>query len=238
MGYVSYEITLIFPDGKPASGAEIIATNENAILPSSRTLYGTTNKDGYYRWQTLATGFNNDTYNFNAKKESEGILYVAYWTDRVSPSDGPYTKEITMRTQFFEELPQFEIPSYAIDGLRMDNQLVILRLMDELNVCINQKLPNASIAVGTKILEGLIKIYLNRIGKWEEKMDKLTLGQLLENPNVSDLKNKGFYDKLKGINFFRRSAVHFKEIDTTIDEARIGNSIITEFLKFLYPNSK
>ena len=68
MGYVSYEITLTLPGGKPTSGAKIVATNLNAIFPSSKVLHGNTNKDEYFKWDTLATGFDNDTYNFIAQK--------------------------------------------------------------------------------------------------------------------------------------------------------------------------
>ena len=238
MGYVSYEITLTLPGGKPTSGAKIVATNINAILPSSKTLHGNTNKDGYFKWDTLATGFNNDTYNFIAQKEHEGILYIAEWTDRVSPSEGHYSQDIEMRTQFFEELKKLEIPSLAIKGLQVEGHFEILALIRELSICISQKLPNASISLGTKILEGLIRIYLKRLDKWEDKMGKLTFGLLLDSLKGTDIEKNGLYNKLTGINSFRIPAVHFKDIDTTIDEARIGNSVIIQFLKLLYPHTK
>ena len=238
MGYVSYEITLRLPGGKTASGTEIIAVNKNAILPSSKTLVGTTNKDGYYKWDTLATGFNNDTYHFTARKEFEGILYYAEWTDRVSPSEGHYSQDIEMRTQFFDELKRLEIPPLATKGLHEEGQVEILALIKELRICISQKLPNASISLGTKILEGLIKIYLKRLGKWEDNMSKLTFGMLLDHLKGTDIENNGLFNKLTGVNSFRIPAVHFKDIDTIIDEARIGNSVIIQFLKLLYPPTK
>jgi hypothetical protein len=237
LGFVSYEITLFLPNGKPASGAEIIAFNKNAIAPSSKTFYGATNNNGYYKWAALATGYYKDTYDFKAQKELEGILYIAHWTDRLDSTKGPYIQEITMRTEFFEELKKFDIPTFAIDGLQRDSQMEILTLINELNICIAQKLPNASISVGTKILEGLIRIYLNRLGKWKEDMNKKTFGQLLGSLKGTDLENIGLYNKLDAINSFRIPAVHFKGTDTTIDEARIGNSVIVEFLKILYPST-
>lgn len=237
MGYVSYEITLTLPGGKPASGAKIVATNLNAILPSSKVLHGNTNKDGYFKWDTLATGFNNDTYNFIAQKEHEGILYIAEWNDRVSPSEGHYSQDIEMRTQFFDELKKIDIPKSASKGLKDEGHVEILSLIIELKTCISYKLPNASISLTTKILEGLIRIYLKREGKWEDRMSEQTFGQLLENLKKTDSRIEGIYDKLKGLNFLRKPAVHFKNISTTIDEARICYSLMSQFLTILYPTT-
>ena len=236
MGYVSYEITLYLPDGTPASGAEIVATNENAIFYSSKKRYGTTSKEGYYKWPTLATGFNNDTYNFKARKDVDGILYVAYWTDRVSPSDGPYSKEITMRTRFFDEIKKFELPSYAIEGLKNEKENKILELLNEYNGCFTYKLPDASISVGSKILEGLSKILLKRLGKWNEEKDgqNYTFGQLIGFLKDTDFSKTAIYDKLSGFNSFRKPAVHYKGTNSTTDEANLGKSIILDFLEYLF----
>ena len=235
MGYVTYEITLTLPGGKPASGAKIVATNLNAILPSSKVLHGNANKEGYFKWDTFATGFNSDTYNFKAQKEQDSILYTAEWTDRVNPSHQKSSKEMEMRTQFFEELNMIKIPQTAIKGLQDEGHLEILSLMNELRICISQKLPNASISLTTKILEGLIRIYLRKEGKWNDNMREYTFGQLVDNLEETGNKIEGMYDQLKGLNFFRKPAAHFKDIDTTIDEARIGNSLMIKFLNLLFP---
>ena len=235
MGYVTYEITLTLPGGKPASGAMIVATDLNAFLSSSKIHEGTTNKDGYFKWDTMATGLNNDTYRFRAQKDHEGILYIAEWTDRVNPSHQKYSKEIEMRTQFFEELNKIEIPQSAIKGLQNEGHIEILSLMNELNICISQKLPNASISLTTKILEGLIQIYLRKEGKWEDNMSEYPYGKLVDTWKQKDSKIEGIYDQLKGLNLFRKTAVHFKDVDTTIDEARLGNSLMIKVLKLLFP---
>ena len=236
MGYVTYEITLTLPGGKPASGAKILATDLNAFLSSSKIHEGTTNKDGYFKWDTMATGLNNDTYRFRAQKDHEGILYIAEWTERVNPSHQKYSKEIEMRTQFFDEIENLKIPKSAVEGLIESDQIQILSLIKELKVCISNKLPNASISVGTKILEGLIRIYLKKLGKWDDKMSLETFGGLLTNLKDTDLSKLGLYDKLLGLNLFRKPAIHYKNIDTTIDEARICNSVIVEFLTLMFPH--
>ena len=167
MGYVYYEIILTLPGGKTASEAKIVATNLNAILPSSKALHGNTNKDGYFKWDTLATGLNKETYHFKAQKKQKGILYNAEWIDKVNPTQWKYSKDIETRTQLFEELKIIKIRQSAIKGLQDEGHIKILSLINELNICISQKLPNASISLTIKILEGLIWIYLRKEGNWK-----------------------------------------------------------------------
>ena len=107
MGYVTYEITLTLPGGKPASGAKIVATDLNAFLLSSKIHEGTTNKDGYFKWDTMATGLNNDTYRFRVQKDHEGILYIAEWTDRVNPSLLKYIRIKPSRIFVVNEIEAF-----------------------------------------------------------------------------------------------------------------------------------
>ena len=68
-------------------------------------------------------------------------------------------------------------------------------------------------------------------------MSEQTFGQPLENLKKTDSRIEGIYDKLKGLNFLRKLALHFKDISTTIDEARICYSLMNQFLTKLYPTT-
>ena len=66
-------------------------------------------------------------------------------------------------------------------------------------------------------------------------MSEYPYGKLVDTWKQKDSKIEGIYDQLKGLNLFRKTAVHFKDVDTTIDEARLGNSLMIKVLKLLFP---
>lgn len=66
-------------------------------------------------------------------------------------------------------------------------------------------------------------------------MSEYSFGKLVDNLKETSTRIEGIYDQLNGLNYFRKPAVHFKDIDTTIDEVRLGNSLLIKFLKLLFP---
>ncbi len=230
MGYTKYEVMIFLENGNPVAGAQVEAFNRNAVLPSSKNFTGTTGPDGSYAWDTLATGFNNDTYDFHSFKEIESILYEAVWSERVMPNK-PYQKDVTLHTQLLKDLKELNIPKSILDKVNSeDSGKYILSAIDELNKCIRYNLSKSAVTLSTSILEGVIKIHLTKKNAWDESFDNVTFGRLISKIKNKNIVAAGLMNKLEALNKLRLPAAHFKGTDTTTDEARIGMSVVKEFL--------
>jgi hypothetical protein len=231
MGYASYKVTLSVNGGNPATGAEIITSNRNAILGTSKYLKGTTGPDGSYEWKTLATGFNNDTYDFNATFIGDDVEYVAIWSDRVVPL-GNYEKNIVMRELYLNEIKEMKIPDQIINIIKeSEGGESTLAAIREFNICMKQKLPLAALNCSTYVLEGLIKILAQRKNAWKEEFENATFGELINKDSIKKLLKKRLYDKMSGLNKFRIAAAHNLGVKSLIEEATMGMELPNEFMK-------
>lgn len=235
MGYVKYEIKLFLPNESAAKGAEIIAKNRNALVNSSRVLKGTTNKEGIYVWESLSTGFNSDTYDFNVKIEIEGVLYVAQWSDRLNPKIKSYMKEIVLRREFLDEISTMEMSEGMKKQLEIEsNGENILQAFNELHFNLKNNCSMASLTLETYILEGLIKNYIKKMNKWENQFEQLTFGNLITKIRPLHILKEGLVSQLEGLNKFRTTAAHEKGVENTKEIATVGYKMINEMLKLAY----
>lgn len=231
MGYVRYEVRLTLQNGDPASGSQISAENESAWLGQSKYFEGTTGHDGIYVWDSMATGINNDHYTFYARYSNWESEFIARWRERLRPSIGNCKKEITLRRKFMDEIANLEMPVEAVEFFKGDPYgEQVLQGAAELKKTMEMNLPLSSVAVSTMLLEGAIKALLNVKGKLDKEKSHFTFGKFINNLEVTETLglNEGLLEKLKGINKFRRSALHYKGAITFMDEARL---ILSEFFE-------
>lgn len=235
MGYVKYEITLLLPKGEPAKGAEIRAINRNALVKSSKELKGVTDKDGMFAWEALSTGFNNDTYDFDAKIDVEGLLYVAHWSERVKPNLKIYKKNIVLRTEFLDEMKGIEVSDSIKGQLENDsNSKNIREALRELPFNLKNNCSIASLTLETYILECILKNYIRKKEKWEDNFNELTFGGLIQKVKSLKLLNSGMLNQLEGLNKFRNTAAHDMGVENTTDTAKLGLSLIKQILNLVY----
>ncbi len=226
MGTAKYCVTVTLPGGKLAEGAQIIAHNRNSWGDSAKYWEGIT-KDGVYCWDHIDTGLNGDKYDFSVRYADEsGVEWRAGFSDRIfSISE----KTIVLRQMFLDEEMEFSIPSDIENFLTQeDGGKEILSAMKELAISIKRGMSHAALTLSTYILEGLINLKAQKDGIWDKEFEGKTFGGLLKLEKVKRMFPQGALDKAEGINKLRIPGAHFKNISSSIYEAKISVNLIMQ----------
>lgn len=134
-----------------------------------------------------------------------------------------------------DEWTEFNITKDMENSLsQLDNGIELLNAMKEMSMAIKNRMSHSAMALSTYILEGIIKTMAKRRGAQDiERLDGLTFGELVNDKEVSRIVSEGELDKLRGLNKFRNSSIHFKGVTTVIEEALIGARLIMSLLRDL-----
>lgn len=226
MGTASYCIKVILPEGELTEGAQIVAYNRDSWGNSARYWNGIT-KDGVYCWDNLDTGWNGDKYDFSVRYvDTSGVEWRGAFSDRIFEKG---EKTIVLRQMFLDEEMEFSIPSDIEKFLTQeDGGKEILAAMKELSVSIMKGMSHSALALSTYILEGMIILKAQKEGIWDEDFEDKTFGGLLNLEKVKGLFPSGALNKAQGINKLRIPGAHFKNISSSISEAKISANLIMQ----------
>ena len=226
MGTARYCISVSMPDRMFVDGVQITAINRDAWASSVKTWSGIT-KDGIYCWEHLDTGLNGDKYDFGLRYVDErGIEWRGSFSDRIF-SNGE--KKVVLRQVFLDEDTEFTVPPYVENYLiQQDEGKEILAAMKELAVSIKNGMSHAALCLSTYILEGIIILKARIDGVWSSEFEGRTFGALLGLPKVKQLLPSGVLNKAEAINKLRLPGAHFKDISTSINEAKVAVALIKQ----------
>lgn len=234
---VQFTLRVILPTEEPAVGADIVGYNRNAANPNMEQWNGSTLSDGTFTWGNIDTGTLGDKYDFYCRYlDSNSVEWVGNLSERIKGSRVPVIRTVMLRQLFMDEWNEFKVPQDIEDTLsRMDDGAELLNAMKEMSMAIKNRMSHSAMALSTYILEGIIKAMAKKRGiEGIGRLDDMTFGDLVNDKDISHLITKGELDKLRGLNKFRISSVHFKGVSTVIEEARIGArliiSLITELI--------
>ncbi len=231
-----FTLQVLLPSGKPAIGASITGHNQNAIDSGTVQWYGSTLEDGTFTWENIDTGFLGDKYDFHCRYlDQNSVEWFGNISERIKTSSEPVTKTVMLRLLFMDEWTEFSISKDTEAFLsKLDNGTEILGAMREMSMAIKNRMSHSAMALSTYILEGIIKsIALKKGVKKIERFDIMTFGKLIHDEEISKIIPVGELNKLRGLNEFRVSSVHFKGITPVIEEARLGAKLIMSLLKEL-----
>jgi hypothetical protein len=226
MGTAKYCVNIELPGGKLVDGAQITAQNKDAWFDSARFWQGIT-KDGIFCWDHLDTGLNGDKYDFSVRyADLNGVEWRAFFSDRIFSNS---EQTIVLRQMFLDEEMEFSIPTDIENYIsREDGGKEILAAMRELATSIKKGMSHSALALSTYILEGMIMLKAKNEGVWDHEFEGKTFGGLLKLDKVRKLFPNGALDKAEALNKLRIPGVHFKNISSTINEAKIGANLIME----------
>lgn len=229
-------LKVLLPTEEPAIGAEIIGLNRNAVAEGAKQWNGTTLDDGTCTWENIDTGTLGDKYDFYCRYlDANSVEWIGNLSERIRGGKTPIVRTVMLRQLFMDEWTEFNITKDMENSLsQLDNGIELLNAMKEMSMAIKNRMSHSAMALSTYILEGIIKTMAKRKGAQDiERLDGLTFGELVNDKEVSRIISGGELDKLRGLNKFRNSSIHFKGVTTVIEEARIGARLIMSLLREL-----
>ncbi len=235
---VTISVTVVLPDGIPASGADITFLNRSAKFKDSKNWTGTADKDGSCIWEDMYSGTFGlgDIYFFRANytDPNDGKSYIGYKTIKIKRNQNVLVnlREAQMGETFDLKISNDDLS--IVSSLPRGDE--ILSVIKELAVTTKNKLGHASVMLESYVVESFIRIRLKQKNQWDNTLDKLPLGALLEKDEVKDIIGESFLGRVKILNELRRAAVHPKEVGTYFEEASIGLNLVKDFIKDWFRN--
>lgn len=235
---VTISVTVVLPDGIPASGADIVFLNRSAKFKDTKNWTGTTDKDGSCIWNDMDKGTFGlgDIYVFqvNFTDPDNGKSYIGNKTVRIKRNQNVL---INLREAQMGETFDLKISN---DDLAIVSALPggdeILSVIRELAVTTKNKLSHASVMLESYIVESFIRVRLKQKDHWNDTLDRLPLGVLLEKDEVKEILGPSFLRRINILNELRRAAVHPKEIGTYFEEASIGLGLVKDLIRDWFRN--
>lgn len=231
-----FTLKVLLPTSEPAVGAEVTGYNRNAADQAAVQWHGSTLDDGTCTWVNIDTGLLGDKYDFYCRYlDSNSVEWTGSLSERIKGSPVPVIRTVMLRQLFMDEWTEFSVTKGAEESLsKLSEGKEILDSMKEMSMAIRNHMSHSAMALSTYILEGIIKAMARKKGVKEAgRLDNMTFGELINDKEVSQIITAGELDKLRGLNKFRVSSVHFKGVSTVIEEARIGARLIMSLINEL-----
>jgi hypothetical protein len=236
----SVQITVVYPDGRPARGVRLRAHNNNASDQRVANWNGISGSDGTLTWRNLDTGMAGDHYQIDARyTDKDGIAWVGSLTERifaVNPTQ-PETLgiRITLAEASLDEMHLPQLPEPVIARMRGDpDGRIILDRFVELDRAVQAKLTISPITLATSIIEGLLRVMAKRAGSWNPEWEEETFGALLGRPPIQALLPPAAVDRLRALNQLRKPAAHFKGENPLAAEATLALQIAQDLAEACY----
>ena len=227
---VSVRVTM--PDGTPAAGASIKAFNRNAWGVNDRHWNGTADSRGVQTWPSMDTGWAGDLYDFSATfVDAEGVRWRGESTQRI----GAPTQFVIGLAPFIPPVGDFSDALIA-KIKSAEGGTALLQAIGELEVARRSGLVLGVVAIGSHVMEGLVKVRCKLAGEWDDALDREPLGNLIRNVRVKSVIPSGWIDKLEAFCRLRRPNVHPKGATSQPEEASLTVGMVRGLAEDLFGN--
>ncbi|OWP56911.1 MAG: hypothetical protein B2I17_03405 [Thermoplasmatales archaeon B_DKE] len=229
---VTISVTVVLPDGNPASGSDITFLNNSAIFKGSKNWTGTTGKEGTCIWNDMDKGnFGlGDIYVFQANymDPTNGKEYIGNKTVRIKRDQNVLInlREAQIGETFYLKISNEDLS--IVSTLPEGDEIV--SVIKELAITTKNKLSHASVMLETYIVESFIRARLKQKNNWNDSFEKLPLGALLKEDEVKKMLGTSFSRRVSILNDLRIAAVHPKGVGTYFEESSIGLGLIKDLI--------